>query len=334
LLLTVAAPSAVRYVEDRTATTLPPVPRIEAFDVLVDRTPVAVTTTAAGHSIPAVVWADELRGDVTLWRRMHVADWNTVPASLRQTALDAMLARYAGLLSAPRLWQRLTADTWDSVPQPIRIVAYRRMVEFWAAFYDVGAAHDLPADRIADTLAAIVMSESWFEHRAVNVGYKGQRDYGLAQASESARVRMRRLHASGDVDVFLADEDYFNPWHATRFVAVWMRLLLEETEGDLDFAVRAYHRGIPNAFDARGDDYLETVQLRMHRFIGHNGSSRAWNDLWERARAQAAGVEPCSTLAVSQAPRGSVGSVWTFECARQIAWSAGADRSGPKWAEE
>lgn len=278
-------PLAHRALTEALHSPLPHAPELDLADALWDVTPVAITLWTPSLHVPATVTRDRLLTDPTLWRRMHLVNWNVVPSDLQRAGLDALLEHHADVLASPSRWDRMTAHDWDWIPQPARIVAYRRMVQYWSGYYGVGDAHGLPPGLVTQTLQAIVMSESWFEHRSQNVGFNGQRDFGLAQASEQARERMRDLYDAGVVDVRLEDADYFNPWAATRFVAIWVSLLLDDVGGDLDWAVRAYNRGVSRAFDERGDEYLAAVQRRLHRFIQNRDSSPAWSHVWSRGRA-------------------------------------------------
>jgi hypothetical protein len=263
-----------------------PVPAVTSFDLYslaADLTPITVSVAGAENA-PWQTTIDELRRNRGLWQLMSLENWSAVPSPLREEMLDRILADYRPLLMSPRVWDHMTVSEWDDVPQPVRTVAYRQMAAFWAGYYAVGERYGLDRRRVRDTLEAIVMSESWFEHRAENASVPGNHDIGLVQASTYARERVRQLASAGIVDVSFADADYWDPWRATRFLAVWMSLLLDEAGGDLDRAVRAYNRGIARADDAIGMAYLDTVNRRRWRFIQNHNAPEAWSWVWRRAR--------------------------------------------------
>jgi hypothetical protein len=277
--------SGYLWVRASLETALPYVAPLNIYALSVDSTPISLTVYAGGEYAAWRSTVHAIRTDAALWRRMHLENWNSVPPDLRAQGLDALLEANRSVMANPRLWDTMTVHEWDLVPQPVRTLAYRQMVAYWTGFYDVGHRYGIAPGLVSDTTAAIVMSESWFDHRAIRWDRSGNVDVGLAQASDFARARMRELHRQRVVDVDLLTEDYYNPWSATRFAAIWFSLLLDEAAGDLDLAVRAYNRGIANALDDRGSAYLEAVRRRLHRFIRNNDAPAAWAHVWHSGRA-------------------------------------------------
>lgn len=252
------------------------------YEAIVDGRPVSFTLTVNWHKVRVTTTMERLSSDPFLWRNMHFDDWDRIPAAPRADALDSMLGRYATALAGPDVWAQLTAADWDVVPQPVRAVVFPRMVAHWARVYGLTNIYALSPALVIDTLSAVMMAESWFEHRGVNVNAWGNRDVGLGGCSDHCRRTLAKMAETRDVDFTVAEEDYFNPWHATRALVVWFGLELVRADGDLDVAVRAYHRGFPSAMDAKGDAYLATVgRLRSRYFRGSTASPtwrvvRAW----------------------------------------------------------
>jgi hypothetical protein len=75
-------------------TTLPIIPPPDLLGIFFDATPVTVVFTVGVDQVRWQTTADDIRGNLTLWRHMHLAEWNTVPEPFRHEGLDKMLARY------------------------------------------------------------------------------------------------------------------------------------------------------------------------------------------------------------------------------------------------
>lgn len=261
-----------------------PEPRVAFFAMLRDARPVALTVTEAWQKVPIVVEAEDLLRDPTLWNRMHFGDWDRVSEPLRSVGLGRMMLRYRAASSGPRVWKAMTPEDWDGVPQPVRAMAFIRIADYWVEHYGVGASVGLPSREAADTLATILMVESWFEHRATNVDSAGNRDLGLPQASDYFRASLERRHRQGSLEFRLEEHDYFSPWLAILAGAVWLDLMLDEAGGDLDLAVRAYRKGIEAARRGAAQEYLENVKRKRERFIRNRGAPPTWDLLSRRLR--------------------------------------------------
>ncbi|MGE3840137.1 MAG: transglycosylase SLT domain-containing protein [Vicinamibacterales bacterium] len=298
-----AADRGMKSLERSLEASTPSVPSIDIIALLLQAEPVPITITAAWTKVAFIATPRSLRADHTLWRRMHFDDWDAVPLPLRNEGLDAMLNRYRSLLASPSTWDTMRPEDWDEVPQPVRALAFRHMAEYWSGHYGLGTEHGIPRGTMADTLSALIMSESWFDHRAVNVNRSGSRDVGVAQATDCTRERMVELHRAGLVEVLLTEDDYFDPWKSTRFVALWMGFLLDEVDGDLDAAVRAYNQGGVRALRGEGSGYLEATKRRLHHFIRNEGAAGAWSHLWERDRELTAASRPWLARTASESAR-------------------------------
>ncbi len=243
-----------------------------------DTTSVEVQYTAAWEKFTRRVPRYQFRTDHPLWARMHFEDWDRLPAHEREEPLRNMLIRSGTVIHAGDCWPLMTAQHWDVVPQPIRAIAILGVLEYWTRYYAVGELFEHDIVQMVQVVQAVVMSESWFEHRSLLVNRDGTEDIGLAGASAYARGVVVKWHAAGRLDFTLDADDYFNPWHAGRFVAFWFDLMLREAEGDVDVAIRAYNQGISRAWAGHGDDYLAAVRRRQRQFIAAGVSrSPTWN---------------------------------------------------------
>lgn len=258
---------------------LPVVRPLDVIETLTDTTPIHIMTTVAWTKIPQVVTVHRLLTDRPLWGRMHFDDWDRVSTDVRERGLTAMIRAYADVFEGPRVWRTMTVFDWDRIPQPIRAMAYLRMIWYWARVEEVGTEFDLKPENLAQVIAAIVMAESWFEHRALNENEFGNRDLGLAQCSDHCRRMMTEMAAAGEVAFAPEADDYFDPWVATRVATVWFQRELRRTDGDIEWAIRAYHRGVTNAYDDKGDVYLQGVRRRRDRYVLNHNAPASWRFL-------------------------------------------------------
>jgi hypothetical protein len=274
------------YRQHRAPLWVPTVAPRPILTIFYDTTPTTVTVTRHWLKFSLVMPRYQFREDATIWRQMHFEDWDRLDTAARHDGLAQLFARYGHLVADVALWQRMSALEWDQVPQPLRAMAIVGMLEYWVQYYDVGHAHGLDPALVLRTAKAIAMSESWFDHRAVYVNADGSTDVGVGGASVFARDALRRLHARGLADFALDDHEYYNPWSASRWLAFWLQLSLDEADGDLSLAIRAYNVGIGGAAQGQGLEYLEAVERRRHRYFEGPSDSTTWSALSQYRRDQ------------------------------------------------
>lgn len=254
---------------------------------LADRRPLDVTVTRNWKKVRVESSPDELTGSPSIWMDMHFADWDRLPADVRDRGLARLRHRFRTAVAGPAVWSAMSAEDWDAVPQPIRMVVFPLMIEHWVNHYALGRAFQLIDARITETVSAIVMAESWFQHRADVVNEWGNRDVGLGQCSNRCRRDLARIADRGLLDFSFEDDDYLNPWHATRAAVVWFGRELARAEGDVDLAIRAYHRGFEAAARGEGEEYADNVRrLRRTYLASRPRRSPTWERLgtWARSR--------------------------------------------------
>jgi hypothetical protein len=294
LLLLAAASAAVAafYVirVSQEPISLPVVPSIQPAALLFDVTPVRVRTTVEWQKVFITVPRWDFLHDPTIWRRMQFEDWDVLPADTRKSGLQRLLKRYGSLASDRQAWRTMTANDWDDVPQPARVMAIAGMIEYWVGHYNVGADAGLDREFAARTVKAIAMSESWFEHRAVYRNADGSLDIGIGGASDFARRTIRRWYVAGLCDFTMTDDDYYNPWLSSRFIAFWFQQMLQEAGGDVDLAIRAYNKGIGDALEGDGAEYLAGVSRRRRRYFVGPSDSPTWTALSEYRRHSLAAI--------------------------------------------
>ena len=278
LLMTAATMAALavhEFASDRETPAAVQAPTVLAS--LSDLRPVSVTiTTPAWAKVRYTVTAQALRSDFTLWRQMHFNDWDRVPEAIRSPALLAMVRAHEDVLAGPNTWRVMSPSDWDAVPQPMRAMAYLRMVWYWAVEERIGRTFALEPRVLAQTVAAIVMTESWFEHRAVHENPWGNRDLGLAQCSDYCRDQIAGMSEAGAISFSPTEGDYLNPWIATRVATIWFQRELVNSAGDVALAIRAYHRGQAAAMDEKGDAYLARVRRLREQYIRTQTASASW----------------------------------------------------------
>jgi hypothetical protein len=271
------------WVNDRDA---PSVAAPDIVEALTERRDVQITiTTPDWKTVPQVVPLQRLSWDTSIWQQMHFGDWDRLPPKEREPALRRMAHVYAPLLRDPAAWLELTVEDWDKVPQPIRAVAFLRMAHHWAVSRQLGAEFGLDPVRMGQTVGAIMMAESWFDHRALHVNPWGNRDVGLAQCSDYCRHTLERMAADGEIPFAPIGDEYFDPSIASWVATVWFERELRQSGGDVERAIRAYHRGQHNAMDEKGTAYLANVRRLRERYVITQRTSASWRFLVKQIAA-------------------------------------------------
>ena len=61
----------------------------------------------------------------------------------------------------------MSSTDWDAIPQPVRAMAFIQMARYWSTHYTIGREYGRQPAVMAETVGAIIMTESWFEHHGL-----------------------------------------------------------------------------------------------------------------------------------------------------------------------
>ena len=82
-----ASVAACEAIDACLETEAPDVPSINIYEVLVDSTRIVVTRPAGTEQIESRATLDDVRHNLSLWRRMDLANWNNVAEPLRDAGI-------------------------------------------------------------------------------------------------------------------------------------------------------------------------------------------------------------------------------------------------------
>ncbi|MBI4452691.1 transglycosylase SLT domain-containing protein [Candidatus Woesearchaeota archaeon] len=233
---------------------LPVVAPVSVYEIFIDDTPIEAKITAEWRKIPVRITLRDIDNDGFFWRNAHLSDWDVLPEGLRERGLERMIEKYRHLLNNPLQWDKMRAEDWDYVPQPVRSIAYMNMVSYWSNLHEPGARYNLDRKEVSSAIKAIVIRESWFEHRAIHKNPNGKEDIGLAQVYDDTRKKFNSLYGRN-----LKRDDYFNPFISTEVAVLLFDRMLIEAKGNLELAIKAYNKGIKQAMRGKGEEYLALV---------------------------------------------------------------------------
>ena len=235
--------------------TIPPyIKPISAYSTIVNDHTLEARITAGGFKLPFKAVRSDVESNGFFWRNAYIDDWDLLPADARERGLEKLMEKYKGFLFDAGKWSEMNASSWDYVPPPVRTIAYMNMIDYWSRHYNGGKKFGMSTKEFAGLVKAIVKAESWYEHRAINRNPDGTKDLGLSHLTDCSRKSISNLFGKN-----YTGKDYLNPLVGTEAAVLWFSQMLNESNGDVKQAVRAYNKGTAKAREGEGAEYYERV---------------------------------------------------------------------------